>query len=211
MPRDVQGLGKLQINTLPVFSWFELSRFPKPDVFLSHYSQWLSPPSTWIGKPSTSATSFDQSPTGLALMSRTVLLLLILWPHSYQPHWPLILVLREAEQSLPIHLLHAICDFTNHCHVPLTLFLLPCWKISDYSIVPPEEAIPYIRWFLLSLVQPWSYTVEIYPSLSCSLLLLLLFPSSAHQIANFWARQHFKMDFFSQKVHQLATEIRSII
>lgn len=35
MPRDVQELGKLQMNPVPAFSFFQLSRFPKADVFVS--------------------------------------------------------------------------------------------------------------------------------------------------------------------------------
>lgn len=35
MPRAVQGLGKLQMNTLSASSCFQLSRLPKPDVFVS--------------------------------------------------------------------------------------------------------------------------------------------------------------------------------
>lgn len=34
MPRDVQELGKLQKDTLPACNCFQLSRFPKPDVFV---------------------------------------------------------------------------------------------------------------------------------------------------------------------------------
>lgn len=140
-------------------------------------------------------------------MWRTILLLLILWPHSYQLHWPLVLVLRETEQSIPIHLLHATHDFMDHYHVP-----------SCYSFFHAEEShttllfcvkkLFHISDQLLScLVQPWSYAIAIYSSLSCSLLLLLLLPSSSHQIANFWVRQHLKMEFFSQNMHQLAIEI----
>ena len=35
MPRDVQELGKLQMNTLPASSCLQFSRLPKPDVFVS--------------------------------------------------------------------------------------------------------------------------------------------------------------------------------
>lgn len=119
MPRGVQGLGKLQMNTLPASSCFQLSRFPKPDAFVSLVTLSDSPPITWICKLSASATSFDKSPAGLALiMWRTILLLLILWPHSYQLHWPLVLVLRETKQSISIHLLHVTHDYMDHYHVP---------------------------------------------------------------------------------------------
>lgn len=105
----------------------------------------------------------------------------------YQLHWPLVLVLRETEQSIPARLLRATPDFHGPLSCLLVLFLLPHWKISGCSIVLREEAIPYTWSFLLSfLFQPWGYTVAIYSSLSCSLLLLFLLPSSSHQIANFW-------------------------
>lgn len=109
---------------------------------------------------------------------------------------------------------------------PFVLFLLPCRTSPDCFVVLNEKTIPCLWLFLFSssrgflviiymysltiqntwiLVQPWSCSVATYPSLSTELLLLLCFFS--HQTANFWIRQHLKLACFSQKMHELATEI----